>query len=380
MKEYTALTNNQNMLAAEKSVRKTIDEHNLIWRGDVLVLGLSGGPDSLCLLNILLGLQKELGFVLCALHFNHCVRGAEADEDEAYLRAYCAQLGVPLKVVKEDIPSLAKEQGMSVEECGRKRRQEALLVYADEIADAWNLHPELLPEGAAKECIENAKNYEIHPRVVLAHNADDQAETVLLRIIRGTGVHGLAAMRYMREDGLIRPLLDTARSDIEDYCRQKGLEPRIDKTNASTDYLRNKVRLELLPELAKINPNIKNCLGRLADNAAADDGFINDEALGWLQDHKPTSWKPSEIGKDYLSEERPLLIRDLRGLSPALFNRIVRIKFEQIGLNEDIAAVHINALTKAIYTNVGNKTIEFPKGYTAYINHGELWFRVPENK
>ena len=368
------------MLSAEKTVRKTINEHNLICEGDVLVLGLSGGPDSICLLDILLGLRKEYKFILCALHFNHCVRGEEADADEDYLKRYCKELGIPLKVVKEDIPAISKELGMSVEECGRKRRQQALADYADELAAAWNNHPELLPEDAPAECRKNSEDYEIHPVVVLAHNADDQAETVLLRIIRGTGVHGLSAMRYMREDGLIRPLLDTARSDIEDYCRQKGLEPRIDKTNASTDYLRNKVRLEILPELAKINPNIKKCLGRLADNAAADDEFINDEAFGWLNDHKPAPWRPSEKGKDYMSEESPLLIRDLRGLSPALFNRIVRIKFEQIGLNEDIAAVHINALTKAIYTNVGNKTIEFPKGYTAYINHGELWFRVPENK
>lgn len=369
------------MTRAEKTVKKTIEEHSLIARGDILVLGLSGGPDSMCLLDVLMGLRRSFGFVLFALHFNHCIRGAEADADEAFLAEYCKKLGIPLKVVREDIPALAKGLGMSVEECGRKRRQEALAAYAGEIAEALNGHPELLAEDAPKECRRNAENSEIHPLVVLAHNADDQAETVLLRILRGTGVHGLAAMRYFREDGLIRPLLDTPRSAVEEHCREKGLKPRMDSTNASSDYLRNKVRLELLPELAGINPNIKACLARLADNAAQDDDYLALEAEAWLNARCASKeWHSSEnAGKEafFGSSCAPLPVRELRGLHPAIFSRVVKLKFAEIGLDEDISAVHINALARSVYANVGNKTVEFPGGYTAYINHGELWFRAP---
>ena len=369
-------------MKADEIVRKTINEHNLICQGDVLILGLSGGPDSLCLLHILLGLRRDFGFVLCALHFNHCVRGEESDADEAFLRDYCAELGVPLKVVREDIPALAGALGQSVEECGRKRRQQALADYAEELSALWNGHPERLPEDAPQVCRKNAADYEVHPCAVLAHNADDQAETVLLRILRGTGVHGLAAMEYLREDGLIRPLLDTPRAAVEEYCRDRNLQPRMDKTNASADYLRNRVRLEILPRLAEINPNIKKCLTRLAANAAADDAYLQQEAESWLSQHERKASSRAAGDRafaDFKTAGNPetptLLIRDLRGMAPAIFQRVVKLEFAKIGLTEDIGAVHINALERAIYTNVGNKTIEFPANYCAYINHGEVVFR-----
>lgn len=279
-------------------VRDTIKDNELIQKGERVLLALSGGPDSLCLLHILNDLSGMLGFELSALHLNHMIRGSAADEDEAFLKEHCSALGVPLFAERADIPSLAAESGKSLEETGRDIRYRLL-----------------------KE-----KGFD---KIAVAHNKNDQAETVLMRILRGTGVRGLAAMEYKREDGIIRPLLDTERSEIEQYCRDKNLSPRMDKTNEETDYTRNRIRLELLPALKEYNPNIIDSLCRLADSARDDE--------------------------------------------KSAFAKVVVAAFDEAGLKEDIGAVHINSLYKAHKKNVGGKIIEFPHGYKAVIKNGRIY-------
>ncbi len=200
---------------------------------------------------------------------------------------------------------------------------------------------------------------------MIAHNADDQAETVLLRIIRGTGIRGLAAMEYMRKDGLIRPLLDVSRKEVEEYLKEEGIPFVTDVTNSSEEYLRNRVRLSLLPSLEEINPSIRQGLRRLAANAAMDEGFLSMFAENWYESH---------VKRD--AGSRPVFkVKDLRGLEDAIFYRVVRLAFAEAGLSSDIEAVHVKALARSVYANVGNKTVEFPGGYAAYINHGEVVFR-----
>lgn len=283
-------------------VRDTIKDNALIQSGDRVLLALSGGPDSLCLLHILNDLKGMLGFELSALHLNHMIRGAAADEDEAFLTEHCKSLGVPLFAEHADIPALSKQSGKSLEETGREVRYKLL-----------------------KE-----KGFD---KIAVAHNKNDQAETVLMRILRGTGVKGLAAMEYKREDGIIRPLLDTERAEIEKYCKENNLNPRIDKTNEETDYTRNKIRLELIPILKEYNPNIIDGLARLADSARDDE--------------------KSEFAK------------------------VVVTAFNEAGLTEDISAVHINSLYKAHKKNVGGKIIEFPHGYKAVIKSGKIYIEKP---
>ncbi len=331
-------------MKADETVKKTIDEHCLINSGDILVLGLSGGPDSLCLLHILKGLEEKYAFSLRAFHLNHMIR-EDADDDEAFVKEVCRDLGVELSCVKLPIEDIARERGESVEAAGRIERHKALKDICDKLQKD-------LPDGCTA-------------RPVLAHNAGDQAETVLLRILRGTGIHGLSAMEYMREDGLIRPLLDTEREDIEEYCKAHFLSPRIDSTNASEEYLRNKVRLKVLPMLEEINPSVKNALRRLANSAAMDDGYLSEEAKKWYEAHEK-----------YDKDGSPILrIKDLRLLEDPIFYRAIRIAFAKAGLETDIEAVHIKALKRSVYTNAGNKTVEFPGGYIAYINHGDVVFR-----
>ncbi len=328
---------------AELIVRKTIKDHELIEHGDKVLLGLSGGPDSLCLLHILKNLKDELGFELYAFHLNHKIRGAEADADEEWIREHCAALGIPLTVERRDVPAYAKEQGISTEDAGRRLRHELLKAEAARLAED--------PEGPSAAG---------PVKIALAHNRDDQAETVLLRILRGTGVHGLGAMEYERADGLIRPLLDTPRSEVERYCRDNGLAARIDSSNAETDYLRNRVRLELLPQLEAYNPNIKESLVRLASAAREDDACLSAMAEEWTEQH---------------FRDGAISVKDLRELYPALFPRVVMLAFKKIGLASDISSVHIEALRASVFKQEGNKTIEFPRGFEAYKRAGLVHFR-----
>lgn len=285
-------------------IKQTIEEEELITKGDKVLLGLSGGADSMCLLHILNELKSPLGFTLSALHVNHMIR-EEANEDEARLTQLCREWDVPFEAVRVDVPAYAKEKRLSTEDAGRRIRRE-----------------KLFSGGADK--------------IAMAHNKNDQAETVLMRIIRGTGVRGLAAMEYKTEEGIIRPLLDTERAEIEKYCADKNLKPLMDKTNLQADYTRNKIRLEILPALQELNPGITDALVRLADSAREDEKSI--------------------------------------------FARVVMTAFAEAGLESDIGSKHINALYKATKKNVGGKIIEFPRGYKAVIKNGKVNIIYPKEK
>ena len=305
-------------------IRKTIVEKELIEEGSKVVIGLSGGPDSVCLLSILSELQRPLHFKLFAFHVNHGIRGVEADADEKYAKKLCESLNVPFTSIKVDIPKMAFKQNKTEEEMGRIVRHGELRNFAKEIGTET---------------------------IALAHNKNDQAETVLMRILRGTGVHGLCGMDFKRPDGIIRPLLGTTRAEIEEYCKEKALKPRIDKTNSELDYTRNKIRIELLPMLEdEFNPAILDALTRLSESAKDDDN-----ALNLLADEHMTN-----------------SVKELAKMDDALFARVIYKLFKDEGLTEDISSVHINALRKAVLKNVGGKVIEFPNKYRAEITRGKV--------
>ncbi len=338
---------------AEQIVRKTIEEHELIVPGDHLILGVSGGPDSLCLLNILAKLQEELSFTLYALHVNHKIRGEEADADMDYTVKCCKTLGIPLTVKISDIPDIAKRLNIGEEEAGRLVRQQALRKKAQKIKE---------------------ENKGARVRIVLAHNKDDQAETVLMRILRGTGVHGLAAMDYERDDGLIRPLLDCPRNKVVDYCDENDLRPRTDSTNMSIEYTRNRIRIRLIPVLEReFNPNLKDSLVRLADSAREDDEFINTVAKKQL---------PRLVYKKGISpvdawDSMPR--KQLANMDPAVAKRVIRLMFSRAGLKQDIGAIHLKQLLAAIDKPESTIT-EFPKGYTAEVSGDRVYFKAPNKE
>ena len=213
-----------------EKVLSTINKHNLIESGDKIVIGISGGPDSVCLLHILSRLKDKLDIELYAAHLNHQIRGIEAQKDALYVSEICDEMGITYFLKSIDVPKYCKDNSLSIEEGARKLRYEMF----DEIKKRTKSN-----------------------KIAIGHNLNDQAETVLMRIMRGTGLQGLRGIEYARENGVIRPLLDIERKDIEEYCKVHNLNPRIDESNLENIYTRNKIRLELIPYMTdNFNTNL----------------------------------------------------------------------------------------------------------------------------
>lgn len=216
--------------------------------GREVVVGFSGGADSSALLHRLFSLREELSLSVRAVHINHCLRGEEADRDEAFARDFCRQLGIPFACYRINIAALAREKGLSIEECGREERYKA---FARE---------------AGKEGI-----------IATAHTLSDSAETALLNLARGTGPKGLAGIPFSRGN-ILRPLIRCSREEVEDYCRRMGICYVTDSTNFSGNYSRNRIRQKVLPELLKLNPAFLRAFLRTSDLIREDEAYLSSQA------------------------------------------------------------------------------------------------------
>lgn len=217
-------------------VRETIIANKLIEEGDNIIVGASGGPDSQFLIYALMELRKEMDFTIILAHLNHLHR-KEADFDESLVEETAEKFALDFRKKSASMDDYAKKYGLSSEDAGRRLRYEFFRQIQEEYPKS---------------------------KIAVAHNLDDQAETVLMRIIRGTGVEGLRAMDY-RSGDIIRPILDIKKAMILDYLNSEQIPYAIDKTNFTADYTRNKLRLEIIPDIEKINPNFKESLVKLSE-------------------------------------------------------------------------------------------------------------------
>ncbi len=240
-----------------KEIRKWINRHRLIRPGDKVLAACSGGPDSMALVHILLMLRPEYKFTLAVAHLNHMLRGGESDEDEEFVEAFCRRHSVPFYRTAIDVRRFAQESGRSIEDAARYVRYDWLQKVALDI-------------GGAK--------------IATGHHRDDQAETVLINLLRGAGSAGLRGMQPER-NGVIRPLLSVNRQEIAIYCAEHQLHPRTDSSNRDTDYLRNRIRLKLLPDIEReYNPAIRETLWRTAALLSDEHNFIRETVLNlWPQ-------------------------------------------------------------------------------------------------
>lgn len=228
-------------------VKEWIDSKQLLVKGDKVVVACSGGPDSLALVHILRTISFEYDFTLSVAHVDHMIRGRESAEDANFVEAFCKEYGVECFRTALDVPQYAADSGRSLEDAARHLRYTYLRQVAAQL-------------GGAK--------------IATGHHRDDQAETVLINLLRGAGSTGLRGMQAVNGD-IIRPLLAISRTEIEEYCRMNGLEPRLDSTNLETDYLRNRVRLNLLPQLeSQYNSGIRESLCRTAAIIGEEHDFI----------------------------------------------------------------------------------------------------------
>ncbi len=336
------------VIVLAEEVLAYVHRHALLPSGETVVVGVSGGTDSVCLLSLLAELRTELGIALHVAHLNHGLRGAESDADALYVAEMAARLGVPATVERREVARYRKEHRLSLEEAAREVRY---LFFADVVAAV----------GAG--------------RVAVGHTADDQAETVLMHILRGTGLAGLRGMRplaWLRlPDGrrlrVVRPLLEVRRSETEACCRERDLSPRPDVTNESIDFFRNRVRNELLPILEGYNPAIRTGLRRLA-RAAGDE-------LDYVDQQVEPLWESLARVED---GSVVLRAAPLRQLHPALQRHLLRRAVrELVGDLVDLAAVHVEYMRDSLARPAGTR-IDLPRGLVFSVEYGACRLSVGE--
>ena len=353
----------------EKKVREYIMQQHLLEPGSRIVIGLSGGADSVCLLRVFCGLREELELSLLAVHVHHGIRGRSADEDAWFSEKLCKQMDVPFRLICTDVPALAAEQGCSIEEAGRTLRYEAF------------------------EQIRAAEDFDV---IAAAHHADDNAETVLLNLCRGTGPAGLCGMSPA-SGRIIRPLLCVQRYEIEDYLREIDQEWRTDETNADLSYRRNRIRHAVMPQFSAVNPQTVShinetarilreseaylmrqtreaaarCLREVPDERGRDapaDGPTQADLTVRKDDPSRADFTASTGRKDPQRsrwKSVDIIIENLHAEDPLLQERVLLYAMERVcGSRRDLGQVHVRSLLELAKLQSGRR-IDLPYGMRA---------------
>ena len=325
-----------NML--KEQVLNTIKKYNLINENDKIICGVSGGPDSICMLDILKDLKEELKFELIVCHVNHLIR-EEAISDEEYVVNYCKVNNIKYYVKRIDVKKYADNNKQGTEEAGRNVRYE----FFEEI---------LQKEGANK--------------IAIAHNKNDKIETIIMNMLRGSGISGLKGIEPKRENKYIRPLIETERTSIEEYCEEKNLRPRIDKTNFINDCTRNKIRNVVIPYIKnEFNPNIINTMDRLSSIIEEENRYLEKITIDVFEKLK-------------IKEEKGHLVLKLKEFNKqdiVIKKRLILYAINKtIGNVQNIEKVNINDIIKLCEKNIGNKYLMPNKNIKILVNKNQIFF------
>jgi len=318
-------------------INDAIREKQLFNPGDTLIIGLSGGADSTALLHLLATLPS-FPLNLVAAHLNHSLRGPDSDADEQFCRDLAAHYKIPFEMRQVDVKALALRESLNLEDAGRRAR----IDFFDELAVKWKASA-----------------------VVLAHHADDQAETVLMRLLRGTGMSGLTGMPWCNGRGYVRPLLDVSRCELENYLKENKLSWREDASNLDTSFLRNRIRHELLPLLEQYNPSIRMSLTATA-------GILSDE--NQLLD--ALTVQTGEQFCSFTETGATCPIPQLRTLQPALQRRLIRLMLSRTaGSLECFSGRHLGNILQMAAAPRPNLQIHLPRGLVAVREYETLTIR-----
>ena len=323
----------------KEKVLETIKKYNLIENGDKIVIGVSGGPDSITLLNMLLEIQKEniINFDMVVCHINHMIR-EEAADDEEYVSNFCKRYNIEFFARRIEIEKIAKKSKIGTEEAGRMARYE----FFNEILEKTSSN-----------------------KIATAHTANDNAETVLMNIIRGTGTAGLKGIEAKR-DNLIRPLIKCTREEIEEYCEINKLNPRIDKTNFQNIYTRNKVRNMLIPYIKEnFNPNIIEGINRLSDLSKQENEYLEKQTEKAYKNILIESKKDEIILDLKLFNSQEIVIKQ------RLVLYTINILF---GTRSGIEKKHIEDIIKLCSNNIGNKFLIPNKKVKILVKNKKIFF------
>lgn len=314
---------------------ETIEKYSMLRTGDRVVVGVSGGPDSLCLLHLLKAARKELQLEIYAAHVDHMFRGEESREDARFVRDTCKEWDIPFFEIREDVPGLIERTGLSPEDAARRVRHKFFQKLKSELdADV----------------------------IATGHNRDDNEETILMNILRGTGPEGLLGIEPKRSS-YIRPLIEVPRTAIEEYLDKHGLKARIDATNLTTDYFRNSLRLELIPLIkSKYCPHLGESLRRLSDIIQVEQEFLSQiEKRAWK--------RVVRIGHECIEIDKEDFLR----LPTALKHRVLRRGVKNIlGDAKDFEYRHVLLAMDFIDTAATGSRLDLPRGLAAEMGYGKF--------
>ncbi|MDR2182566.1 MAG: tRNA lysidine(34) synthetase TilS [Clostridiales bacterium] len=318
-----------------KQVNAAIAKYNMLARGDGVVVGLSGGADSVAMTHFLC---NEIGLKIACVHIHHGLRGREADEDAQFCEDFCRHLGIDLVIFREDAAAEARKMGVGVEEAGRVLRYK-------------HFNKVLAQRGFDK--------------IAVAHNKNDADETIIMQIVRGAGgIRGISP----KNGNVIRPLIDVSREEILAYCARHGLAHRVDSTNDSNDYTRNWVRNFLLPQIRdNLNPGVGDALRRLAEISCDEDAFLGNITKNAYSNCVNSGDIGMCINLDALSQ-----------YDMAIKRRIVRAAIgEALGGPKDITFDHVEAVLALAGLQSG-KRASLPKGFVAERAYNEICIKIPD--
>lgn len=332
-------------------IRENINKYKLIEEGDTVIVALSGGADSISLLDSLVRIQKfnlekenEPNFKIVAAHLNHCFRD-EADRDELFCMEWSKKLGILAKSKKVDCNALAKSSGIGSEEAGRIARYEFFSDIAKEI------------NGDDLSKI----------KIATGHNKNDQAETLLFRMFRGSGLDGIVGIAFKSINSfgntVIRPILNIERKDIEAYCREKKLRYCKDETNFQPIYTRNKIRLELIPNIEKVlESNIIDSLWKLSENLREDKDYLENLAI--------KSYEETLLSKN--SREISFSQQEMKKLPPSIWRRVIAKALYNLGLKQHMGKAQIDSIKSIVDIREKPKSVDITKDYRVVVAYGKV--------
>lgn len=332
-----------------EQVRETIRRFGMIRPGQAITVACSGGPDSVALLLILSELSSELGFSLSVCHLNHCLRGKESEADELFVKELAAKLRLAAYVEAAQVRELAHQSGMNLEQMARELR--------------YRFFRSLLAAGRAD-------------RVAVGHTMDDQAETVIHRLLRGTGIAGLAGIYPVIGNYIIRPLIETRRAELRQWLLERQQEWRQDSSNCDLHLMRNRIRSEVLPLLSSLNPR---AVKRVCDTAE----IAREEEAFWKE------YVPGQFEKcvEVESGSARVDIRRLRELPLAVARRVLRLAFHEVAAalhsgqrqaprpSDTLDFDHLRQILELAYAEQGAGSVSLPGGLEAKREFGHLILR-----
>lgn len=305
----------------KQKVINTIKKYNLIKNKDKIVLGVSGGPDSISMLNILNEIKNEenIKFEIYVAHINHMIR-KEAIIDEKYVEKYCKKNDIKCYIKRINVLQMANEKRIGTEEAGRKARYE----FFEEVMQKTDSN-----------------------KIAVAHNKNDKIETIIMNLLRGSGLSGLKGIEPIRDNKFIRPLIECERQEIEQYCEENKLEPRIDKTNFENEYTRNKIRNIVIPYIKQeFNPNIIKTLCRLSDVATAESDYVD----------KQTQKTYNQILIEKTDKYIKINLKKFNEQEKVIKGRLILLVIKELmGSTQGIEKIHIEDTIKICNNNIGNK-------------------------